>query len=161
MNTPSAKMPQRGDTLDVLGNLITFALRGGDTGMRFSMVECYTGPGAGSPPHLHTEDEEAFFVLDGTYRFHLGDQVVTRGPGTLTHVPKGVPHAFENPGEQPSRMMILNWPADHHERFFAAIGTPVEAGTRKFAAPRAPDMPAIFAAAEASGIKLLIPAMAE
>ena len=161
MNTPRSNPAERGDTVDVLGNLITFVLRGADTGMRFSMVECYTAPGAGSPPHLHHDDEEAFFVVDGTYQFRVGDEVLTRGPGTITHIPKGVPHAFANPGREPTRMMILNWPADHHERFFAAVGTPVAAGMRSFAPPAVPDLAAIATAAEASRIRLLLPEPAE
>lgn len=150
----------RGQTVDVFGNLITFLMPGAETGVRFSMVEAYTAPGAGSPPHLHNGDEEAFFVLDGEYEFVVGDEVVTRGPGTVTKIEKGVPHAFANKGDTPARMIIMNWPADLHERFFLAVGTPMEPGSRSFAPPSEPDFPAIMAAARASGIELLPPAAA-
>ncbi len=148
------------ETVHVLGNLITFLLSGSETGQRFSMVEAYTAPGAGSPPHLHREDEETFYVLEGTYAFTLDGETLMRGPGSVVHVPRGVAHAFANPGDAPARMLILNWPADHHERFFRAIGEPVDPGTREFPAPRAPDLAAIAAAAEASGIALLPPGRA-
>lgn len=157
MTTLHSVAPQRGQTVHLFGNLLTFVLRGADTGMRFSMVEAYTAPGAGSPPHLHHEDEESFYVLEGTYQVVLGDQRLTSGPGSLTHVPKGVPHAFSNVGDGPARMMILNWPADHHERFFMAVGDCVPAGCREFPAPEEPDFGAIVAAAQAAGIELLLP----
>ncbi|WP_372421699.1 cupin domain-containing protein [Salinarimonas chemoclinalis] len=145
------------ETVHVLGNLITFLVTGAQTQQRFSMVEALTAPGAGSPPHLHRDDEEAFYVLEGTYAFTIDGKTVLRGPGSVVHVARGTPHAFANAGEAPARMLILNWPADHHERFFRALGEPVAPGTTGFPAPKAPDLAAVAAAAQASGIELLPP----
>jgi hypothetical protein len=50
-------------------------------------------------------------------------------------------------------MLIANWPADMHQRFFAAIGDPVPAGSTEFPPMAPPDMPKILAAAEATGIR--------
>jgi mannose-6-phosphate isomerase-like protein (cupin superfamily) len=157
MNTSHPRPPQQGQTVHLFGNMLTFVMRGADTGMRFSMVEAYTAPGAGSPPHLHHDDEESFYVLEGTYRIAVGDEERLCGPGTITTVAKGVPHAFANAGETPARMLIMNWPADHHERFFMAVGDAAPAGSRDFPAPKAPDLAAVAAAAQASGIELLPP----
>lgn len=142
--------------MHLLGNFVTFRLRGRETGKGFSMVECRTAPGAGSPPHVQ-EDEEAFHVLEGSYAITLGAETLIRGPGSVTVVPKGVPHAFRNVGAEPARMLILNWPADAHERFFAAAGDPVAPGETEFPPRGAPDMPRLLAAAAASGITLLPP----
>lgn len=157
MTTPQSAAPQPGQTVHLFGNLLTFVVRGADTGMRFSMVEAYTAPGAGSPPHLHRDDEESFYVLEGTYQIVRGTERLTCGPGSFTHVPKGLPHAFTNIGDGPARMIILNWPADHHERFFLAVGDAVPAGSREFPAPKEPDFAAIAAAAQSAGIELLMP----
>lgn len=157
MTTTHPVAPQQGQTVHLFGNLLTFVMRGVDTGMRFSMVEAYTAPGAGSPPHLHHDDEESFYVLEGEYRIVVGEEERICGPGTITRVAKGVPHAFANAGDTPARMMILNWPADHHERFFMTVGDAVPAGSREFPAPKAPDFTAVAAAAQASGIELLPP----
>lgn len=157
MTTPQTTAPQPGQTVHLFGNLLTFIVRGADTGMRFSMVEAYTAPAAGSAPHLHRDDEESFYVLEGTYQIVRGKERLTCGPGTFTHVPKGVPHAFTNIGDGPARMIILNWPADHHERFFMEVGDAVPAGSREFPAPKEPDFAAIAAAAQSAGIELLMP----
>jgi quercetin dioxygenase-like cupin family protein len=149
--------PERGATVHVLGNLITFLLRGEDTGMAFSMVECRTAPGAGSPPHLHTQDEEAFHVLEGSYEFRVAGKTTFAGPGQVVTVKRGQPHVFRNVGETPARMVIVNWPADMHQRFFAAIGDPVPAGSTEFPPMEAPDMEKIMKAARATGIELLPP----
>lgn len=157
MTTANSSAAERGQTVHLFGNMLTFVLRGADTGMRFSMVEAYTAPGAGSPPHLHHDDEESFYVLEGSYEITLGNERMLCGPGSITHVAKGMPHAFANVGDTPARMIILNWPADHHERFFMAVGDPAPAGSREFPAPKAPDFDAIAAAAKAAGIELLPP----
>jgi quercetin dioxygenase-like cupin family protein len=46
-----------------------------------------------SPSLLHAE--EGIFVLEGRYRFQLGDQQLELGPGDFVHVPRPTPHAFE------------------------------------------------------------------
>jgi mannose-6-phosphate isomerase-like protein (cupin superfamily) len=152
-----APSPEQGATVHVLGNLITFLLRGQDTGMAFSVAECRTAPGAGSPPHLHLEDEEAFHVLEGSYEFTIAGRRVVAGPGSVTTIRRGEPHAFRNAGDAPARMLIVNWPADMHQRFFMAIGDRMEPGTTEFPPMTPPDMGKIMAAAEACGIKLLPP----
>jgi quercetin dioxygenase-like cupin family protein len=140
--------------LDVFGNLLSFRLRAAQTDGAFSMIDCETLPGAGTPPHIQS-DAEAFLVLDGTYEFMVDGAVQQAGPGSVVNVPPGAPHAFRNPGDAPARMLILNWPGGQHEGFFDAVGTPVPAGATPV--PAAPDMGRVFAAAAAHGITILPP----
>ncbi len=140
------------DRIDVFGNLLTFRIRSAAADGAFSLIECETMPGAGTPPHVQ-EDAEAFFVLEGDYEFVLDGAVVRKGPGSLVDVAPGVPHAFRNPGERPARMLILNWPGGRHEGFFDAVGIPE--GTTPV--PGGPDMGRIFAAAAEHGITILPP----
>jgi hypothetical protein len=46
------------------------------------------------PVHAHTGAIEAFYVLEGGYRFQCGDLTFEAGPGSFLIVPKGVPHGF-------------------------------------------------------------------
>lgn len=48
----------------------------------------------GAPAHFHTKASEMFFVLDGTMRFLVNDEIVTLGKGGFLTVPPTVPHAF-------------------------------------------------------------------
>lgn len=150
---PAATEPAR---LHVLGNILTFLLRAAQTEGAFSLVECETLPGAGTPPHVQERDDEAFLVLAGRYEFMLDGATVVHGPGGFVRVSRGQVHAFRNLGETPARMLILNWPGGLHEGFFEAIGEPLAPG--EVPQPAAPDMPRIFAAAQAAGIQLLPPA---
>ena len=150
---PEAAAPAR---LHVLGNILTFHLRAAQTGGAFSLVDCETLPGAGTPPHVQEHDDEAFLVLQGRYDFMLDGETVSHGPGGFLRVRTGQVHAFRNAGDAPARMLILNWPGGLHEGFFDAIGDPLAPGEAP--QPAAPDMPRIFAAAQAAGIHILPPA---
>lgn len=154
LNAPAAEASPR--RLFVMGNILTFHLRSAATGGGFTLVECETLPGAGTPPHLQSRDDEAFFVLKGRFEFRLDDRKVTHGPRSFVHVPRGTVHAFRNADHSPARMLILNWPGGLHEAFFDAIATPVdEAATEP--PVTLPAMSAVLAAAQASGIELVRP----
>ena len=60
-----------------------------------------------APLHVHHNDDEAWYVVEGTMRFRLGGQEVLAGAGTTVLVPAGVPHTFGNAGPGPSRYLII------------------------------------------------------
>lgn len=157
--TVSAAAANRADprTVHFLGNLLTFRARAAATGGSFSITECLTAPGAGSPPHVQA-DEEAFLVLDGTFEVVLDGAGRTLGPGDFAFVPAGTPHAFRNPGAGPARMLIINLPGGAHEDFFLAVGDPVADAAAGFPPMSAPDVPRIVAEAARFGIEILPPA---
>lgn len=74
------------------------------------MTETTTPPGAGAPPHIHHEGEEAFYVLDGALRFQIGERTVDVAAGAFVLVPRGVAHAFTNSGPVPARYLVLYSP---------------------------------------------------
>ena len=72
----------------------------------FTLVEHPMAPGIlGSPTHTHSREDELSYVVYGTVQAHVGDRVVTAGPQEIIWKPRGVPHAFWNPG--PERALIL------------------------------------------------------
>lgn len=143
-------------TVHLLGNLVTFKARGATTGSAYSLVEVTTAPKAGTPPHIQKGDDEAFFVLEGTYEFMHNGQTLIGKPGSFIFVKRGEPHAFRNPGDAPAKMLIINSPGGLHENFFQEAGDPIATGT-DFPAPSAPDMPRLGAAAARYGIEFLPP----
>lgn len=138
----------------LLGNLISFKGRGTATGNSFSLVDMRSAPGAGTPPHRQ-KDEEAFYVLEGTYEIMLDGQIYTGKPGDFFYVKPGQPHAFKNNGDQPARMLIINLPGGTHESFFADAGDEV-ADVTTFPPAGAPDLPRLGAASARHGIELLL-----
>jgi mannose-6-phosphate isomerase-like protein (cupin superfamily) len=99
------------------GDLYTFLVTGEESdGAYFSML-AIVPPNGGPLPHIHRNEDETFYVLDGTPTFRLGDDVVVAGPGDFVNVPKGVVHNFRNLTDQPLRMILTFTPAGI-ERFF-------------------------------------------
>lgn len=59
----------------------------------------------GSPMHTHSREDGLSYVVFGTIQAQVGDRVVTAGPQDVIWKPRGVSHAFWNPG--PERALIL------------------------------------------------------
>src|SRR5260370_3009355 len=60
-----------------------------------------------APPHLHRSDDEAWYVLEGTLRVRVGQEVVEAGAGAAVFVPRGTPPTYSNPGPDPVRFLLV------------------------------------------------------
>ena len=54
--------------------------------------------------------DEAFYVLEGTFGFQVGEHTVEGSAGTFVSAPKGTKHAFWNQGATPARMLVTMSP---------------------------------------------------
>lgn len=100
---------------------------GEQTGGRFSLTETNVEAGYASPYHVHHDDDEAIYVLEGTIDLHLGDEVHEGRAGAWFFMPRAIPHGYVVREDGPARMLILTAPAGF-ERFFHEYGQPVDAG---------------------------------
>jgi quercetin dioxygenase-like cupin family protein len=116
--------PQEGKKLWVVGELITLKLVGSDTGGAFALIEGVTPPQGGPPPHMHTREDETFYVLEGEVEFVVGGRAVLATAGSVVHGPRGIPHAFRNVGTNPSKRVVFITPAGF-EGMFEELGEPV------------------------------------
>lgn len=89
----------------------------GDTGVRMAVIEQVTAPGTGPPWHLHTREDEVFYVIAGKVQFWRGAETFVRETGAVVVLPKGIPHTFKNVGQTPSRVLFTLLP-DGLEKFF-------------------------------------------
>jgi mannose-6-phosphate isomerase-like protein (cupin superfamily) len=64
-----------------------------------------------APLHVHHEDDEAWYVLEGTLSFRVGDREVTAPAGAAVFGPRGLPHTYWNPGPGPARYLLVMAPA--------------------------------------------------
>ena len=105
------------------GPLGAILMLGGDrTAGSLSLVEHPLQPRAlGSPMHTHRNEDEYSVVLEGQVGAQIGDQAVVAGPGDVLVKPRGVPHAFWNPADQPARLLEIIAPAGF-EGYFARLG---------------------------------------
>jgi quercetin dioxygenase-like cupin family protein len=102
-------LPGEGETVSMPGNKMSFVHREPDSA--FSMVEWVAELGApGSPVHIHRMTDEAFYVLEGSFGFQLGEETVEASAGAFVFAPKGIVHAFWNQGPSPARMLLMMSP---------------------------------------------------
>lgn len=57
-------------------------------------------------PHVHEEDE-FFFVLEGTAEFHLDGETKTGGPMTSFYCPSGMRHGIRNIGDTELKYLVI------------------------------------------------------
>jgi mannose-6-phosphate isomerase-like protein (cupin superfamily) len=63
-----------------------------------------------APLHVHHRDDEAWYVLEGTLKFRLGEDEIEASAGSAVLGPRGLPHTFWNPYEQPARYLLVMTP---------------------------------------------------
>lgn len=105
----------------------TMLASAGLTNGAFELFQEERSTTGGPPPHVHRELDEAFFVLEGRYRFVRDhDEEVELVEGGFMFIPRGTRHAFRTL-EVPSRTLILLVPAGL-EGFFREMGTRLAGG---------------------------------
>ena len=108
-----------GTPVTFLNGRLDTKLSARDTGGALCVVDTIRGRRGGPPLHLHFDQDELFFVLEGRFRFRIGDDVHEVGPGDFLFGPRRVPHAFVNLTET-GRLMVAFQPAGTMEAFFAS-----------------------------------------
>jgi quercetin dioxygenase-like cupin family protein len=109
-----------GRILNVLGDRVTVKLSGGETVGASTILEGETDPGNGPPMHVHHKEDEAFYILEGEFEFHVGGRVIRARAGSFLYGPREIPHRFQNVGTSRGRMLIFIQPAGI-EYFFEEI----------------------------------------
>jgi mannose-6-phosphate isomerase-like protein (cupin superfamily) len=94
-----------------IGN-VEFLARTADT-PRFTFGIIDFGAGRRLEAHVHTDEDDSFYILEGEITFELGEdgEEVVAGPGTFVLVPPGVRHGFANHRDTPARILNLHAPA--------------------------------------------------
>src|SRR3954469_23827720 len=103
----------------------TVLLRTEQSDDRVGIVEVTVPAGWPGPPLHHHAFDEAFYVLEGELTFQLGDELATRGPGTLTFAKRGSIHTLANLSAAPARYLLVCTPAGFERRFEGREGPEV------------------------------------
>jgi quercetin dioxygenase-like cupin family protein len=94
-----------------------FLVTGAETGGAYFAMEALVPPGGGPPPHIHRNEDETFYIVEGEVDFLLGEERITAGVGDFVNVPRGSIHCFHNAGVETMRMILTFTPAGI-EKFF-------------------------------------------
>ena len=93
-----------------IGN-VEFLARSDDT-PRFNLGIVTMKPHRDGPEmHIHGDEDDSFYILEGEITFAVEDEEVVATPGTFVLVPPGIPHTFSNRGDAVARFINVHAPA--------------------------------------------------
>ena len=139
-----------------LGCLFTVLADSEETGGQFGLIESLSPKGTEPPRHIHSREDETFYVLEGEITFYIGDQTYKAAPGTFVSAPRGVPHSYTFETDV-IRMLVLVAPGGFEE-FFRPAQFSKPAQALEIPPPEGPpDVQAIVAALEHHGVEVVGP----
>jgi quercetin dioxygenase-like cupin family protein len=121
-NSPYALPAGGGTPLGWFGSSITLKASASGIGV----CEVVIRPGEEPPLHVHKNEDEWFYMLEGEVTFHVGQENHRGSAGAFVSFPRGIPHTFsvESPA---ARFLVMNTPGGFEHMFELAPKTPDEA----------------------------------
>ena len=144
-----------GEAFWLLGMLETVKISGEDTGGQYGLLEVVAPEGVGSPWHVHSEEDEWFYVLEGEMSVWVADTRHTLTAGSFAFGPKGVPHTFY--AEAGGVRALIGFAPMQFEGFLREVGEPA---TERVVPPPLevhPDMARLGPIAQRNGMEILGP----
>jgi mannose-6-phosphate isomerase-like protein (cupin superfamily) len=90
--------------------VLLFKAVGEETNGVLDCLEVKAAPKAGPPEHIHHQNDEAFYILEGEFMVKIGARLLKATSGTFCFVPRGIAHTWQNVGMQPGRMLVTCTP---------------------------------------------------
>jgi mannose-6-phosphate isomerase-like protein (cupin superfamily) len=150
------QQPGAGRTVAVVGDVYRFLATGDDTNGRYALWEAIVPPGGGPPLHVHSREEEGFFILEGEITFQVGSERMVAKAGMFATMPVGMPHSFRNESSRPAKMLISVAPAGLEQLFFE-VGVPLAEGATTALPPTQEEIEKLLAVAPKYGIEIRLP----
>jgi quercetin dioxygenase-like cupin family protein len=125
-----------------------------ETGNAFSQFEVNDPRGSAPPLHVHHNDDEAFYVLDGEVTVFVGGERIDLGAGDYCFAPRGIRHTWIVRSKR-ARMLVTISPSGT-EQLFVSLGVPVT-GSEPPTQPVMPPMPEVARLFGAQGVEILGP----
>ena len=153
--TPIALGPGEGEHFWFFGGLTTIKADGAGTGGRMMLTEQTAPRGSGSPLHVHHNEDEWFYVLEGELTIWVAGQTVVAPAGSFVFGPRDVPHTFIVNSDEARFLLVTQ--AAGFEGFIRTLGTPAPVAEIPPAPTAPPDMEPVLRAAADHGLEILGP----
>jgi len=98
-------------------------LSGIDTGGAYCLLEVSLAPGIGVPRHMHTREDEVYFILAGELEVTVGEKIFVLRPGDTLLAPRDIPHKLRNSGNTTNHYLLVFSPSGFEE-FIMATALP-------------------------------------
>jgi quercetin dioxygenase-like cupin family protein len=152
---PTVSRQGEGEARWFLGGLTLIKASGQTTAGRVAVTENWAPRGYGSPLHVHHNEDEWFFVLEGELTFWVDGQIIEAAAGSLVYGPRDLPHTFTVSSDE-ARFLLVIEPAGFEE-FLLELSEPAQSATLPPATLNPPASETMIAAATRYGIEILGP----
>jgi quercetin dioxygenase-like cupin family protein len=152
---PIALEPGAGEARWFLGVLATIKSSAETTDGGVAVIEHFAPQGAGSPLHVHRNEDEWFYVTEGELAFWVGGKTIEAPAGSFVFGPRNVPHTFTVTSAE-ARFLLVTEPAGF-EGFLRTLSVPAEALTLPPPSVEPPAPELMMAAAAEYNIEILGP----
>jgi len=122
---PFQRRESREASVYYMGSLLTFLAESKDTGGAFSLFELLMKPGNEPPPHIHHNEDELYYVLEGNASVFIGDEEFQVVPGDCIFLPRAKAHAFIVRTDR-FRMLFFCQPGGAEGYFRAMMSSPAD-----------------------------------
>jgi len=118
VNAGEDRFGEHSKMMGVTANILDVKVSSQDTDGQLTVFE-QTGltPKGGPPLHIHPYQDEMFYVIEGEYKFQVGEDKYQMNPGDTIFLPRNVPHAFIQITDK-ARMVLSFQPSGKMEEFF-------------------------------------------
>lgn len=111
--------------LNIVGEETLVKVGPADSGGALAAFHLVAPPMSGPPLHVHSREDEWFYVLDGELVFEMDDARTTVGAGGSVWLRRGVVHRYQNFTARDARLLIVTTPGRFHDLFVEmSAGTP-------------------------------------
>lgn len=102
-------------------NILDVKVSGSDTNGDLAIFEQTSlSQGKGTPLHVHPSQDEVFYILEGAYKFKVGDELFDLQKGDSIFLPRKIPHAWTQASTN-GKMVVILQPAGKLESFFVSM----------------------------------------
>jgi quercetin dioxygenase-like cupin family protein len=115
-----------GDALWAMGSLFEMKLSAAETGGAIGLAEVTQPAGIRTPLHVHRDEAEVFYVLDGRLRYEADGRLHQLGAGSTMYLPPGVAHRFAI--DEDARILVFAAPGRLLE-LYRQVGLPADERT--------------------------------
>ncbi len=132
---PKMSGPNLDNSLWYIGHLMSVLVSGKDTGGAFALIHGYEIQGLEPPPHIHTKEDESFYVINGEINFTVDNEVLKAESGKWVFLPRNIRHSFKVVTGQAEVLIHLS--PGGFEEYFREMSEPA----KELSIPPAPEGP--------------------
>lgn len=102
------------------GDLYNLLITGDESKGTLFQFEAIVPKGGGPPAHVHSREDETFYIVRGNLEILLGDSLYQAKAGDFVYIPRGTVHRFKNVGADTAVQLVTFSPSGM-EKFFREV----------------------------------------